>query len=569
MKKYILIIVAVFYCIPAISGTIPNRFDLLAEKIEKTNFSKGTQSKILLDSLFQMAAHSPDSTAMMWQCLYLQSLINRNQGVNDPLLTKKLETILEQADENKSPETCALLHYALALNYNMSGDYGKAFTVALEALKYYKSLKNTKFTEKSLSLLGTICGTIKNYDLAKSYYGEAWNLVKKPQTEYYQLYINMYPRLSFYTKQYQAAIDSLLAIIPELKQIQDEELLYVAYLNIGAAYVSIGAYDDAFTYYNALLSMIKDIDNKRFAISLYQNFGVYYYQVGDFHKAHEYFLKEKSLADETKNPEQQAHALYNLSFTFHKLGQYERAYDFLYDYNTLSSQLFNNAKAIEAYQSYVAVVLEASQNKLTIAEQKLELKQKQIILTAIIALAVIISALLLFIVAQQKKRIKVAENKELMQRLEQESKIMQLQEEKLQTQVREITSYSMLLAAKDNILQQISKLTDSLHSDQAELGEIKAIIQNNLDSNSDWKAFVLHFEKVHPDFFNKLKAYSNDLTKNDLRFCAYLRMGIDAKEIAQMLNVTHGSIRMHRYRIKKKLNLPEDANLDDFIRSIS
>lgn len=59
-----------------------------------------------------------------------------------------------------------------------------------------------------------------------------------------------------------------------------------------------------------------------------------------------------------------------------------------------------------------------------------------------------------------------------------------------------------------------------------------------------------------------------ELTENDLRLCAYIRIGMRAKEIASMLQVTSASVNTHRYRLRKKLGLDKDASLDDFVRDI-
>lgn len=73
---------------------------------------------------------------------------------------------------------------------------------------------------------------------------------------------------------------------------------------------------------------------------------------------------------------------------------------------------------------------------------------------------------------------------------------------------------------------------------------------------------------MHPDFFTKLKNISAELTENDLRLCAYLRIGMRAKDIASMLSVSPASVNTNRYRIRKKLGLEKDDSLDDFIRRI-
>ena len=78
----------------------------------------------------------------------------------------------------------------------------------------------------------------------------------------------------------------------------------------------------------------------------------------------------------------------------------------------------------------------------------------------------------------------------------------------------------------------------------------------------------MHFDSVHPNFVTKLKAASEELTENDLRLCAYLRIGMRAKDIASMLSVSPASVNTNRYRIRKKLGLTKEDSLDDYIRSI-
>jgi DNA-binding CsgD family transcriptional regulator len=75
----------------------------------------------------------------------------------------------------------------------------------------------------------------------------------------------------------------------------------------------------------------------------------------------------------------------------------------------------------------------------------------------------------------------------------------------------------------------------------------------------------MHFDKVHPNFFKKLKQLSADLTDENLKVCAYIKMGMVTKQIAQLLYITPKSVQINKYRLKKKLNLPEEEDLVKFI----
>ncbi|MEA3446274.1 MAG: LuxR C-terminal-related transcriptional regulator, partial [Bacteroidota bacterium] len=94
------------------------------------------------------------------------------------------------------------------------------------------------------------------------------------------------------------------------------------------------------------------------------------------------------------------------------------------------------------------------------------------------------------------------------------------------------------------------------------------VIKDNIDSDNDWQQFKLHFEEVHIGFFDNLKTNYPGLTQNELKLCAYLRINLSSKEIAQMLHNTSDTINKSRYRLRKKLNLSNEDDLIEFIRNV-
>lgn len=89
-----------------------------------------------------------------------------------------------------------------------------------------------------------------------------------------------------------------------------------------------------------------------------------------------------------------------------------------------------------------------------------------------------------------------------------------------------------------------------------------------MNTETERHKFIYHFNEVHPEFFSRLKSLCNELTENNLGMCAYFKMGMSIKQVASILNVSTETVKNARYRLKKKLNLNEEINLDDFIRDI-
>lgn len=159
-----------------------------------------------------------------------------------------------------------------------------------------------------------------------------------------------------------------------------------------------------------------------------------------------------------------------------------------------------------------------------------------------------------------------------------EKQIHKLQTEKLQAELasknRELANSAMTLVYKNELLQKLSdelvKLKDEngkkLGDDQ--LRKIQKVINDGMTDERDWHLFENSFNEAHESFFKKLKAQHPDLVPNDLKLCAYLRMNMSSKEMSSLLNITLRGIEIRRYRLRKKLNVPHDKNLTEFLMEL-
>lgn len=139
---------------------------------------------------------------------------------------------------------------------------------------------------------------------------------------------------------------------------------------------------------------------------------------------------------------------------------------------------------------------------------------------------------------------------------------------------RELSTKTLQIHQKNQLLNliadKLSKFIPTLNtSDRSPAKEIQKLIQNNMHTDGEWENFKLHFEKVHPNFFHKLQDQGRNLTQNDLKHCAYIRIGLSAKEVANLLNIDYQSARAYKTRIKKKIGLDGAQTLDEFIKNLS
>lgn len=159
--------------------------------------------------------------------------------------------------------------------------------------------------------------------------------------------------------------------------------------------------------------------------------------------------------------------------------------------------------------------------------------------------------------------------------------IANLKSEQLQQDVRhkshELSSTTMNLIRKNEILQEISDKIARLQASsdigsspslQKQLKSIQSDISDNISHDDDWKSFTQNFDVVYENFNRRLIERHPNLSPADKRLCCYLKMGLSSKEIAPLISISTKSVEMARYRLRKKLELPTETGLAEYLSSL-
>jgi DNA-binding CsgD family transcriptional regulator len=156
-----------------------------------------------------------------------------------------------------------------------------------------------------------------------------------------------------------------------------------------------------------------------------------------------------------------------------------------------------------------------------------------------------------------------------------EQELIRLRNEKLKSEIhfknQELTSSTMHLIQKNELLNQIKNTLKGYAKNESpknlntELNKIVKSIDKDLAKADEWQKFELNFDQVHGNFITRLKESYPKLTPQELKFSAYIRMNLNTKEIANLLNISVRGVEIGRYRIRKKFKLERQDNLSDFI----
>jgi len=162
---------------------------------------------------------------------------------------------------------------------------------------------------------------------------------------------------------------------------------------------------------------------------------------------------------------------------------------------------------------------------------------------------------------------------EQIRKIEQQSLKSESEELKLQLRTK---TFELATKAKENqnkiqVLQQVKEKIKDLENNpkmvKKRVDEIRKIIESN--TKEDDNTFELQLDELHQKLYKKLQTLYPDLTNNDLRLCAYIKIGFNAKETADMLNIKPSSVYINRSRLRKKLNMDSDEDLQGFLNSIA
>lgn len=171
----------------------------------------------------------------------------------------------------------------------------------------------------------------------------------------------------------------------------------------------------------------------------------------------------------------------------------------------------------------------------------------------------------------QREKLITEKNKEIeLKDLANKQQYMSFKNEKLKHDIenknRELAISTMSLIKKNEFLSTVKN--ELKKADSSDLKNVIKIIDTNLNNTNDWKLFKEAFNNADKDFLKKIKAKHASLTPNDLKLCAYLRLNLSSKEIAPLLNISPRSVEVKRYRLRKKMNLPHEASLTNYILEI-
>ncbi len=177
------------------------------------------------------------------------------------------------------------------------------------------------------------------------------------------------------------------------------------------------------------------------------------------------------------------------------------------------------------------------------------------------------------LVARVKTSLRLSDSYQLIKK--QNKDISSLMEQEMALKDRELLLETMHRLENSNFINRLGESLANIEKQCKDQNSVQDIIKltkeinSHLRTESNWENFTIHFKKVHPNFFRNLMEKYPDITPNEQRLCAYVKIGLNNKEVAQLLGVTVGTTKTNLNRLKKRLSLQINESLRDFITTFS
>lgn len=324
------------------------------------------------------------------------------------------------------------------------------------------------------------------------------------------------------------------------------------YMNIVPVYISLGQVDSALSYVDKSLAIAAGTGNSSsMARSLIYK-GYIYYMEKDWAMADEAFALADSLIMPLGFDNMHCMILRYRAWVAEGEGCFEDAYRFLEAYMQKSDSL--ESKRNVANMMRMQMDAEAEHAEM---EAGYRIYRLGLMFVSMVLLLLLLGAWFWYRSRQQRQRLLDAEGEKrsLESDLEQENK-------------KWITQSLYRQKKEHDLTEVVERLRVSKPYFKVSNQPLIEHVINTLEkcvTEEPWTAFEARFEKVHMQFFKNLGKVYPDLTVNEKRLCAYLRLNMTTKEIASMTHSSPRAVEQARYRLRKRLGLGREDDLGNFL----
>jgi len=447
----------------------------------------------------------------------------------------------------------------IARNFSALGDFKKSANLNFQALRIFEEFDDKKGIGEVFSRIGSDYFHQENYDKALEYYTQSMNIARETKDlagisrglnnmaiVYAVIGENKYVKTNL-----QESI--------EINKLLDRPIWEgINYSNLGNLYRIEGNFDTSLYFLNKAETIFSILNNHPNLANLFYNKSLYYSDLGNMDSSLHYAKYAYEIARENNLKKMVYNAAKKQRYIYQAQNDFENAFKF----SMTELQLKDSLDITNTMTRISQLELLYEFDKLE-QENKIKQQHREYIFM-ITGTTIVFMLILLVIIIVTRNRLKTKNEQIERRRLNME----------LEIKNKELASNVMTLIRKNEILSGIGDKLMNIQNDAVKeetkfaIKKIARELQKSTD-NEIWDEFEIRFKQVHGEFYNKLLKQFPNLSPNEHRLCAFLRLNMTTKEISELTGQRIDTLEIARWRLRKKLKISNTkTNLVTFLSEI-
>lgn len=471
----------------------------------------------------------------------------------------------------------------IGLLFFHQGSYAQGIDFLLQAQKIFVQAKDGNRLARNRNELGTVYYYNEQADKALAQFNEALAFYRQHRMAHglAQTYANIG---HIYEKRQatKLAYRYQKLALTYSRTATDTISLTKIYENLGSIFEDEARYDSARYYYEYALDLARKTHDEIGQIEIVNNLGDVFRKTNNYQRGLEFSQQARQMAEQKGELYQLSAALRDIAKTYRLMNRPDSAYEYIERSRNLTNDIYarENNRQIALLQTLYEVERKDSEITQLNAQKQID----ALIIGGTVVVLVLIGVLGAVVISRQRLKIQNErainqQNQEIFRTqhelIQAELKNKQLEEENLKSQLelksKELTAHTLQIIQKNQVLEELKEdlnaiLKDDKRDQKKQLRQLAQKIVLSFNQDKYWDDFRNIFDQVHPYFFNRLTQQFPDLTATDLRLIALLKMNITSTDIATLLGISSDSLRVARYRLRKKIGLAEGESLSAFIQ---
>ena len=467
----------------------------------------------------------------------------------------------------------AELNLAIADNLIYTSRYEESLQFAYKALDLYQTYGNEEEVAEAKNLLVVILVYLKQNELAKEIVAENQQYYASHDNEEAQMSLRIDLANIYMDEQATDSSEHLgLSVYHYYEEQGDLEGMVVAAYMLSSLYIKTEAWSSALTYLSEIIAYVNTVEDKRDLHLYHLDIGIVKMHLGRYQEAKEHFQKYRQIGIQVGEQRLEVDFQRAMQDLMEAQGRYAEALHHAKRHDEAKDSLVKaqEIKTVQELNAQYALaekekeLREERQENDRLQDQLVIGEQEKALITSrrnlwIVVIAALATVLLILI---NRRRLKQKKEKELS-----ESRLVLAQQE-LEHQSAELEQYTQSILEKTQLLEQFEQEIETLsqRNDVAareKQEKLEALYQLKILTDEDWQRYKQLFNQVYPDYLIKLNEEHEGLTEGDRRYLILQKLGMEARQMAQILGVSQSSIRVSRHRLKKKLEGQAKAKPED------